>query len=287
MRVLLVPLLLALPLSGCATLGAGGDGDQGLQIAASFYPLAYVAEQVSGQDVELLTTPGAEPHDFELTVKETAVVAQADLVVYESGFQPAVDSAVDEVAKGEALDATEVVDLRPGEANGVDPHFWLDPLLMADLGDAVADALVEIDPEGEQAYRDGAATLRRSMQQIDTAYADGLADCARDTVVVSHDAFGYLERFGIELAPIAGLSPGAEATPAHLAELERLVEEEGVTTVFAETLGSSKMADTLAADLGVRTEVLDPIEGVAADSEDDYETLMRHNLDALREANGC
>ena len=283
-RLTLVALALVGPLSGCA---AFDDGEGGLQLAASFYPLAYATERVSGHDVDLLTTPGAEPHDFELTIRETAVVAQADLVVYESGFQPAVDSAVDEVAEGEALDAADVVDLSPGDENGVDPHFWLDPLLMADLADGVADSLAGIDPDHASTYRANAEELRTEMEALDTAYAEGLAGCERSTVVVSHDAFGYLTKYGLELAPIAGLSPGAEATPAHLAQLEELVREQGVTTVFAETLGSSKMADTLAGDLDVRTDVLDPIEGIAADSDDDYDSIMRRNLAALQEANGC
>lgn len=288
MRSVLLPALLALSLSGAATgCGAFSDEDTaGLQLTASFYPLAWVTEQVSGHDVALLTTPGAEPHDLELDVRETAVVAESDLVVYERGFQPAVDAAVDEVAEGATVDAAEAVELETGD-DGVDPHFWLDPIRMADLGDAVADALVEVDPGQEDVYRDNAATLRLEMQRLEAAYADGLADCERDTVVVSHDAFGYLQRFGIELAPIAGLSPGAEPTPAHLAQLQELATEKGITTVFTETLGSSKMAETLADDLGLRTDVLDPIEGVAEGSDDDYASIMRRNLEKLQEANGC
>lgn len=288
MRRLLLPALLALTLSGAATgCAAFSDEDtEGLQLTASFYPLAWVTEQVSGHDVALLTTPGAEPHDLELDVRETAVVAQSDLVVYERGFQPAVDAAVDEVAEGVTVDAADVVELETGD-DGVDPHFWLDPIRMADLGDAVADALVEVDPGHEEVYRDNAATLRLEMQRLETAYADGLTGCERDTVVVSHDAFGYLQRFGIELAPIAGLSPGAEPTPAHLAQLQELASEKGITTVFTETLGSSKMAETLASDLGLRTDVLDPIEGVAEGSDDDYVSIMRRNLEKLQEANGC
>jgi len=288
MRRVLLPVLLAVTLSGAATgCAAFSDEDTaGLQLTASFYPLAWVTEQVSGHDVALLTTPGAEPHDLELDVRETAVVAQSDLVVYERGFQPAVDAAVDEVAEGATVDAAHAVELETGD-DGVDPHFWLDPIRMADLGDAVADALVEVDPGQEDVYRDNAATLRLEMQRLETAYADGLSGCERDTVVVSHDAFGYLQRFGIELAPIAGLSPGAEPTPAHLAQLQQLATEKGITTVFTETLGSSKMADTLASDLGLRTDVLDPIEGVAEGSDDDYPTIMRRNLEKLQEANGC
>ena len=302
MRTLISCALLATSLSGCTALGLGNesDGDE-VEIAASFYPLAYVAEQVSGRDVELLTTPGAEPHDFELTVKETTLVAGADLVVYEHGFQPAVDAAVDETAEGTVLDAADVVDLEEAGAHeddheghegheheeGVDPHFWLDPLRMADLGDEVARQLSDIDPDHAAEYRANAEDLRGDMERLDDEYADGLADCQRRTVVVSHDAFGYLEKYGLHFDAIAGLSPEAEPTPAHLAELQEISRDEGVTTVFTETLGSRKLADTLASDLGLETATLDPIEGVDAESTDDYLSLMRTNLANLQAANGC
>lgn len=283
MRTLLTAALVATSLSGCAALGAD-DGE--LHVAAAFYPLAWVAEQVSGGPVDLLTTPGAEPHDFELTIKETALVARADLVVYEHGFQPAVDSAVDENAEGRQVDAAESVDLMTVDGE-VDPHFWLDPLLMADLGDAVAGELGVIEPDRREEFRANASELRSRMEGLDAAFTDGLSGCDRDTVVVSHEAFGYLGRYGLQLQSIAGLSPGAEPTPAHLAELQELATTEGVTTVFAEALGTTKLAETLARDLGLSTSTLDPVEGIAADSDDDYVTLMRRNLANLQKANGC
>ena len=123
-----------------------------------------------------------------------------------------------------------------------DPHFWLDPLLMADLGDAVADELSEIDPEGAEEYADSADALRQRLGKLDQEYADGLSGCERDVVVVSHDAFGYLDKYGLELEPIAGLSPDAEPTAADLQHLQELIREEGLTTVFSETLGSSASA---------------------------------------------
>src|SRR5690606_30757288 len=120
-----------------------------------------------------------------------------------------------------------------------DPHFWLDPLLMADLGEAVAAELGGIDPDRAADYDAAAATLREQLTELDTAYADGLATCERATVVVSHDAFGYLRRYGLTFEPIAGLSPDAEPTPADLQHLQELIRTDGITTVFSETLGTS------------------------------------------------
>ena len=70
-------------------------------------------------------------------------------------------------------------------------------------------------------------------------------------MVVSHDAFGYLAKYGLHLEPIAGLSPGAEPTPDDLGRLQTLIKDKGITTVFSETLASPKMSETLAGDLGI------------------------------------
>lgn len=310
--------LLLLATSSCAAFSdesSGSDGSGELQVTAAFYPLQYAAERVAGEHAEVvnLTQPGGEPHDLELTVRETAEIASADLVIHEEGFQPAVDEGIAQNAEGEVIDVVSAVDLMGAEeshdeheehaAEGdehaeegedghdhgdVDPHFWQDPLRMADLGDAIAERLAEIDPDNADDYTANAAELRGDLETLDTAYADGLADCERDAVVVSHDAFGYLEKYDLHLAAVAGLTPDAEPTPAGLAELHELIRDEGITTVFSERLASPELTETLADDLGISTAVLDPIEGLSDETaEEDYLSLMEQNLDALRQANGC
>jgi zinc transport system substrate-binding protein len=283
-------LLLVPGLAGCGLLT---DPGADVEVAAAFYPLQYVAERIAGDQaqVEVLTQPGGEPHDTTLSVRETALVAEADVLVVAGGVQPAVDDAVATAAEGGTVVDTSSPDFETRSAPEMradDPHFWLDPLLMADLGDEVADALADTDPDHADAYRENAADLRKDLQRLDRAYEEGLADCARSTVVVSHDAFGYLDRYGLEFAPIAGLSPGAEPTPADLSRLQDLIRNEGITTVFSERLVSPRLSETLADDLDIRTAVLDPVEGLSDETRDeDYLSLMRANLAALRQANGC
>ena len=156
------------------------------------------------------------------------------------------------------------------------------------MADAVAEGLAEVDADGAATYRANAEELRAELEDLDAEFTDGLAACERDTVVVSHEAFGYLERFGVHFEGIAGLTPDAEPTPAVLAELEELIASEGITTVFSERLASPAMAESLASDTGVETAVLDPIEGPGdGDGATDYVALMQQNLAALQQANGC
>jgi zinc transport system substrate-binding protein len=303
-------LLLSSSLSACSAFdddSGAASADDGVTIAAAFYPLAYVAERVAGDHatVQNLTAPGGEPHDLELDPKETAEVASADLVVFEHGMQPSVDAAVEANASGKTVDVEEVVELHPAEHHegeteeegieedghdhgDLDPHFWHDPLLVADVADAVADQLADIDPDHADDYRANADDLRADLEQLDTDFTDGLAQCERTTDVVSHDAFSYLEKYGLHFEPIAGLSPDAEPTPADLAHLQQLIKDDGVTTVFHESIASPKFAEQLAQDTGAQSAVLDPIEGLTdATSDEDYLSLMRANLSALEEANGC
>lgn len=292
------------PMVAACSGALGTDPGSGPRVVASFYPLQYVAERVAGEHVEVvnLTSPGGEPHDLELDVEQTAQIADADLVVYAKGLQPAVDEAVTQNGPDQVLEVTEVVDLAPPEAHegesaedhaehsdeGGDPHFWLDPERMADLAAQVRAELAELDPEHAADYAANLRSLQADLDQLDAAYAEGLARCRVDTVVVSHDAFGYLEKYGPHFESIAGLTPDAEPSAAHLAELAALIESEKITTVFSETLVSPALAETLARDLGLDTEVLDPVEGLTDQTADeDYLSLMRTNLERLRAANGC
>lgn len=308
---------LALVAGGCASLdGEQDDGDATIVVAAGFYPLAWTAQQVGGEHVSVtnLTRPGQDAHDAELSLANTATLNSAHLVLHSQSFQPAVANSVKANASGAVVEVSEVIDYLPvhrheddhegdhgehdhgndhGNDHGdhdhgdEDPHFWLDPLLMAQFGDTVAAELAKIAPEHADDFTRAAADLGEQLTALDQEYVNGLASCTRTTVVVSHDAFGYLRRYGLSFEPVAGLSPGAEPTPAGLRHLADMIEQEEITTIFTETLAPTKLTEQLAADEGVEVAVLDPVEGLVKGKDEDYFSLMRANLDALRGANQC
>jgi len=292
-------------LAGCsikprptAAIGAGRH----LDVVASFYPLEFVVRELAGNraSVRNLTRPGAEAHDVELTPHDVAAVHDADLVVYLAGFQSAVDDAVDAEARGRAFDVGAVARLNLGssEPGGVpsavqgrralDPHFWLDPTRLADVADAVAAQLARIDPSGAAAYAANATALRARLKRLDAEFATGLAHCRSHLLVTSHEAFAYLSaRYHLQQVGIAGRSPDNEPDAATLARIADLVRSQGVTTIYYETLVSPAIARTVAQEAGVRTAVLDPLEGLVPGSQRDYLSVMRTDLAALRAGQEC
>lgn len=291
-------------LAGCGT-GAGEPGTDtahGMSILASFYPLQWIAERVGGQAVEVssLTPPGAEPHDLELTPRDVAAVSEVDLVVYLSEFQPAVDDAVIQEADESAFDAAEHTELdltyipieegtENADEQGADPHFWLDPIRLADVADALADRLGEIDSDNASSFTANAAQLRNELEQLDTELRDGLANCDNTNLVTSHNAFGYLaDAYGLTQIGITGLTPEEEPSAANLADIAGYVEDNDVRTIYFETLVSPAIAEAVASESGVETAVLDPIEGLTEESDgSDYLEVMRSNLATLRAGQPC
>jgi zinc transport system substrate-binding protein len=300
--------VLGLAAGACASETSANDaGDAGsVDVVAAFYPLEFVADRVGGEHAAVtnLAPPGAEAHDLELTPSQVADLDQADLVVFVHGFQPAVDDAVEQYAGDAGLDVTEVVPLLTAsedeaheeaeddghghEQTGTDLHVWLDPDRLATIAGELAAALGERDPDHAADYRANAQALGEELATLDTEYAEGLAACERREIVVSHAAFGYLtDRYDLAQIAITGLSPEGEPSPQ---QMERVIDEartHGATTIFFEVLVSPAVAERIADQVGAGTAVLDPIEGLAPDSDGDYFSLMRTNLDALRTALGC
>jgi zinc transport system substrate-binding protein len=281
---IVLTLIVATALAGC-----GGDSSaRGARetAVAAFYPLAFAAEQIGGDGVtvENLTPPGVEPHDLELSAGDIQTIGNADVVLYlGSGFQPALEKAIDSTS-AHGVDLLDAVETHEGgeEEHGVDPHVWLDPIRYSLIAEQIGK---ELDRETE------AAAFADRLKTLDIEFRRGLSGCEHDEIVTSHAAFGYLaERYGLKQVAITGLSPEAEPTPRDLEQVVDEVRAVGATTVFFETLISPRLAQTVAREVGAQTAVLDPIEGLTekeAAAGEDYFSVMRENLAALRKALAC
>jgi zinc transport system substrate-binding protein len=285
-RWLTVPVMVTLLPIGC-----GGDepaaADGKLQVVASFYPLAELGTKVGGPSVEVtnLTPAGTEPHDLEITSGQVDRIEDADVVLYlGDDFQPAVEEVARRAEGG--------VDLLEGVAlHESDPHVWLDPVLMGDLVEATRSALAARAPERAEEFAGNAAAYRRELSTLADEYATGMAPCRGRVLVASHEAYGYLvRRYGLEQEAVTGISPEAEPSPERLAALADIVRRRGVTTIFTEELVSPRVAEALAREAGVGVAELSPLEGLSQEDLDrgeNYVSVMRRNLDVLRQGLGC
>ncbi len=282
-RIVLILALGAAVLVAFAAGCGGGESDaaSGTEVVAAFYPLAFLAERIDpAANVTSVTPAGAEPHDVELSARDIERVRDAHVVLYLGrGFQPALEDAV--AGQDGAVDVLQGMALIGGEADA-DPHVWLDPMRFAAMARRVAAAL------GRPAAAD---PLVADLEKLDREFRTGLAHCERRELVTSHAAFGYLARaYGLKEVPLTGVVPEAEPSARDIEALVREVEQGGATTVFSETLVSPKLAETVAREAGAETAVLDPLEGLTEDevsAGEDYFSVMRANLAALRKALGC
>lgn len=278
--------------------------DSTVNIVASFYPLAHIAEQVTKNTpahVSTVVPTGVEPHDFEPSAQDTARILSADLFLM-NGAE--LEHWAEEITAKKFVMSNHVTllplqeeddeheeDADEDEHGAFDPHFWLDPVIVQTEVTVIADELSRLFPEYETQYQQNAASYIAELQQLDTAYQNGLNTCQIREIIVSHDAFSYLgERYDIELHAIAGLSPEEEPSARHIAELSTLATEKGITHIFFETLVSPKLAETIATEIGAETLVLNPLEGLTDEEQaagKTYISVMNENLQNLRTAMQC
>ena len=285
-------------------------------VVASFYPMYEFSRQVAGDRAEVvsLVPPGVEPHDWEPSPQKLVEVHNARLLVYNgAGFEPWVDKLLHDVTgkKIIVIETTRGLDLIPAaeagaagsppkaarrdaghtQNGGGDPHVWLDPVLAQSQVEAIRAGLTQGDPANKAAYDDHARTFRARLAALDAAFQTGLHDCEHRDIVVSHAAFAYLaRRYRLTQVAVMGLAPESEPSPAELAAIANLARRRKVTYIFFETLVSSRLAETLAREIGAKTLVLNPIEGLTkeeAAAGKGYVDLMEANLQSLRTGLGC
>ncbi|MDX2727973.1 MULTISPECIES: metal ABC transporter substrate-binding protein [unclassified Streptomyces] len=294
-------------LSACSTSDAAEskNGDK-LDVVASFYPMQFLAEEIGGTHVSVttLTKPGVEPHDLELSPRQIGGLGDADYILYLKGIQPAVDDAIAQSGVRNSVDAAKLTTLEDhgtetggdehghaheGEGAGADPHIWLDPVKYAEVAKGVGKSLEKADPNHAADYRTNTDALLKKLDALNASYKAGLRTTTTKTFITTHSAFGYLaERYGLVQEGIAGIDPETEPSPARIKDIHSIAEKSNATTVFFETLASDKTAKTVAADTGLKTDVLDPLEGITAKSKgDNYIEVMQSNLAALQKALGA
>jgi len=270
---------------------------KGLQVTASFYPLYEFAKHVGGSHVSVqnITPAGAEPHDYEPSPQAIIAAEKSAVFIYNGGtLEPWADKFLKDYTHT-AVKSSEHITLQAGtdEDNHeiADPHFWLDPVLAQQIVTNIRDGFIQADPAHADQYTKNAAAYNKQLQQLDHDFSSGLTDCKSSTIITAHAAFGYLaKRYDLQVQAISGVSPDQEPSPAKLAEISQLARDKDIRYIFFESLVSPRLADTIAQEVGAKTLVFDPLEGLTNEDQKhgkNYLSVQRENLANLRTALAC
>lgn len=277
------------------------------EIVVSTFALYDIARHLLAQDgeVQMLIPFGRDVHTFEPTPKDMIKVEKARLFLFSgAGLEPWASHFEHQ---GHALDMSRYVSLHtadhphvhedPGHEHddhdmhegGFDPHYWLDIDNMVRLTHAMQKEFSGLYPNRADEIQKRADTYIERLKRLDDLYRKRLSECRLDTIVVNHDAFGYLaSRYGFQVAAISGLSPDTMPDAKTMASLTELIRAKGVTTIFYESFVSDKLAKALAKESGTRVAVLQPLANITAEEIGaDYFRLMNANLLKLYDALEC
>ena len=309
MKKLLVASLLIV--SGCSASTETAETDLP-NITTGAFPIAWLSSRLAADcaTVTDLTPAGGDVHDLELSPAQTAAVVDAQLIITVSGFQPAFDDAVT-TSTAPVLDLIDAINPITGhdhdhdhaddadhdhghdseseskaDSDILDPHFWLDPNRTLLAAAAIRDQVSKLSTYCAEVAATNFTSLQAELIALDLDYGNKLSQCASNTLVVSHEAFGYLgDAYDLEQIAVTGLDPESEPSAARISEIIELAKSKKVMAVFTEESANPAVADILASELGVGVLPLNPIELKPASM--DYLVEMQQNLLNLTKGLDC
>lgn len=270
--------------------------DGKLKVAASFYAMYDFAEKIGGDKVSVtdMVPAGIEPHDWEPAASDIVNLEGAKVFIYNgAGMEHWVDTVLDSLSNKELIkvEASSGIALQAGhseEEGTYDPHVWLNPEYAKAEMKNIKDAFIKADPDNEAYYSQNYETYAAKLDDLDKKYKETLTGLKNKDIIVAHEAFGYLcSAYGLNQIGIEGLSPDSEPDPAKMEEIIKFAKDNQVKVIFFEELVSPKVAQTIADEVGVKTAVLNPLEGLSDEeikAGGDYFSVMETNLTGLTAA---
>lgn len=291
--VLVLPMLLSI---GCNKNSSENINNQGkIKIYTSIYPLYDLTSKIGGDKVDVinLVPAGTEPHDWEISSSDIVNLEKADMLIYNgAGIESWSEKVISTIENKEIIfvKTSQGLDIHKGHKDNKshghnDPHTWLSVENAKEEMENIKDALVKKDPNNADYYEKNYETYAKKFDNLDKKYEDTLNPIKNKSIIVAHEAFGYLcDEYDIKQVAIEGLTPDSEPDPAKMTEIIKFAKDNKISTIFFEELVSPKVAETIAKEVGAKTEVLNPLEGLSEESiknGEDYFSVMEDNLQAI------
>jgi len=268
-----------------------------IKVAATIFPIYDILKNVGGDKIEpiLILPPGASPHTFEISPEQIKNLQNAKIIfTIGQNLDSWLNNIADAIPNSQLFDLYTQVNLvtldatnpnhRPDEdeekSTGYDPHYWLNPENAILIAKATAKQLSIVDSANISYYEERSNNFISQLTKADKGWKEKLDNLSEKNIVVFHDAWGYFaDHFNLNIIGTFEPFPGQEPTPKYLTELQKTVEENNIQTLFVEPQLSQESITTLASDLGVKIDVLDPLGGV--EGRNNYIELINFNVENI------
>lgn len=308
--IMLVALMMSFTISGCSNKVENETkiNEKNITVYTTIFPIYDFVRNIGQDKVNLsyIIPPGVEPHDYEITPKTLKDIQNADLLI-KNGL--GIDSFADKIENesdlkivvasegitpisydDEKVHVHEEEEVHEDEAEHehgqYDPHVWLDIDLAIKECENIKNALVEVDKENKEFYENNYKEYIKELEDLNNQYNNELEGLTKENIIVSHDAYGYLcKKYGINQLSITGISPNQEPSLSKISEISNYVKENNIGYILFEGLVNPKVAETIANEAKVKTEVLYSIDGVTKsdfENNEGYISLMNKNLETLK-----
>ncbi|SFB96546.1 zinc transport system substrate-binding protein [Alkalibacterium subtropicum] len=287
--------------------------EEKVSVVTTFYPVYAFTDQVAGDhaDIEMMITGGTDVHHYEPSARDMAMINDADMFVYSSDemetWVPSMLASLDNedlivVEQAEAVELIEAgeddhaedehnhdheeEEVEEDHAHAVDPHIWLDPVLVQEQVETMKEAFIDLDPDRSETYTANAEAYQSDLQDLHEDFVAAFSDAEQRRFVTQHEAFGYIaHRYDLTQMAVGGLSTEVEVSPSRIAEINQLVEEYDIPVIYFQEGANSAIAETVANETGAEVAELYSLESLPEAVEDDgqgYIEAMRRNLEALK-----
>lgn len=265
-----------------------------IKILATFYPLAYLAEEIGGDRVSVksLIPYNVEVHSWQPSMPDIVVVSDADIVVLNGAgldwwMEDEILPSVNMTGKI-VVDTTEGLPLiELGEHRGYDPHTWLSPYMAERQAEKIFSAIIEKDPSGKGYYQARFEALKKRLEDLDERYRNELSNKTKDIIIVSHEAYGYLAtRYGFRQYGVVGISADQQPSVQIITDLVDQMTRYKTTVIYLDPAYSDSYVMTLKREVEARAGfvvqvmrlylALGPVDGK------DYLGQIEANLEALK-----
>ena len=313
--LIVIPILMLLSITnGYAQQNENNDtknDPEKVKVIASFYPFYEIAKEIGGNNtiVTSVIPIGVEPHDWEITPQQIPDILESDMIIYNgigfdawfgkkeqfhNSFLVDISKDLPLIKMGQQHESENLAqDLQHDDhISRYDPHIWLDPILVKNISNTISNALIKVDPDNTNTYKQNTENFNQQLDALDSLIKKSLANCELHDFITFHEAFQYFaNRYGLNQHAVHGSSPEGEILPQQIITIISLAKDLGIDTIYSEELKDPRLSQTLAAEIpNGKVLLLSPIEGIKKEEQMKgigYIDKMKMNLENLKQGLKC